>query len=276
MGYWEGDRYIPSDYELQHTQQIQDKIATAGQPGQDFDPRNISNQDLGTYLTKSLYGESAKNIGQRASEYAGQVDQLATKDYAKADIRRKETADRVAINRAKTGLTGTSNLGLQEQLYRQGATEAQALNEQMRAQGLQLKGRNISAIQSGASSMEMGARGLTNAATPTPTPSYSGGFLGSVICTELYRQRKISLNTLCRTTKFGIRLNEDVYNGYLFIASPIVAMMKKSDTVSLLFVGWADRIASGKPGFITRLLMPICGVIGYAKRITKKEATRKA
>lgn len=89
-----------------------------------------------------------------------------------------------------------------------------------------------------------------------------GGGGMSVICTELYIQRKLTRQELRATHEFGGSLPSEMFVGYLTISKPIVKLMMKSDSFSNLFVGWAKCLAKKEPNRFTRMIMPIASVIG--------------
>lgn len=232
---------------------------------------NATGEGLG--LAKALYGETVGNVGTDAADYTARVKANLDKDYAGADSLRQQTASQVSKASAAAGLNGVNNVAMQNQLYRQGAMQANTLNQEYKDKALAAYGRNVSARQSGQSGIVMGYKGLGVASTPTQTVNYDSG---SVICTELYRQGKITKNEWMRASVFGYSIHQNTYFGYLVIAKPIVKLMKKSDKLSNLFVGWAKSIAKQEPNLITRILMPLCWSIGYVRKTTQKEITRIA
>jgi len=231
---------------------------------------NAAGEGLG--MANQLYGEKLSDVGNDAANYTNLVRGNLNKDYAGADSLRQQTSNQVAKAGAAAGLGGVNNLAMQNQLYRQGAMQANTLNQDYKDKATAAYGRNISARQSGQSGIVMGYKGLGNASTPTQTLNYSG----SIICTELYKQGKITKDEWLRASVFGYSIHQNTYFGYLVIAKPIVKFMKKSDKLSNLFVGWAKSIAKQKPNLVTRILMPLCWSIGYVRKTTQKETTRIA
>lgn len=223
----------------------------------------------GLQLGQMLYGQGMADIGKEAADYSSRVKGLLGKDYAGADVQRQLANQALAKNQAALGLGGTHALAAQEQLRRQGSMQAAQMNQDYQDKALALYGKNIGAKQQGMTSTYFGAKGAGQASTPTPVAS-SGG--GSIICTELYNQGKISKIEWLKATSFGYSIHPNIYFGYLTIARPIVKLMKKSDKFSNLFVGWSKSIAKQKPNLFTRLMMPICFMVGYVRQ-TKKEKT---
>jgi len=233
----------------------------------------LDNQAQGLGMAESLYGEKIGNVGSDAAFYRDLVKGNLNKDYAGADSLRQQTSAQVAKASANAGLAGVNNLAMQNQLYRQGAMQANTLNQDYKDKATAAFGRNISARQSGQSSLVTSYKGLGTASTPSPVANYDSG---SIICTELYRQGKITKGTWIRTGIYGLSVHPNTYFGYLTIATPVVELMKKSDKFSNLFIGWAKSIAKQRPNLFTRIMIPLCWSIGYVRKITKKETFRIA
>ena len=226
----------------------------------------------GLQFGKLLYGQGIGDIGKEASEYAGMVKNRLGKDYAGADVQRQLSNQALAKNQAKQGLGGTNAFGAQEQMRRQGSMQAAQMNQDYQDKAMALYGKNISAKQQGLASQYFAGKGTGQANTPTQIEA-SGG---SIICTELHNQGKITKDEYLRTSAFGYSISPYTYFGYLTIAKPIVKLMRKSDKFSNLFIGWAKSIAKRKPNLLTKALMPLCWVVGYVGTIKKEKSIRIA
>lgn len=235
-------------------------------------PEELASAREGLQFGKLLYGQDLPEVGQEAKQYSGMVKGRLDQDYAKADIYRQGANRRLAQQAGKVGMAGASLGGAQEQLYRQSGAEAEAMNQDYKDKALALYGRNISAKQQGIGGAYMGFRGVGQAKTPGPVTQYDSGL--SVICTELFAQGKISEYEWSRASVFGYKLSNNTYNGYLIIASPIVKLMKKSDKFSNLFIDWSKSIAKNKPNLLTRILLPICWMVGYVGTIKEEKIAR--
>lgn len=222
----------------------------------------------GLQLGQMLYGQGLADIGKEAADYSSMVKGRLGQDSVSADLYRQQANRRLAQTAGKMGMAGATMGGAQEQLRRQAEFNAQAMNQEYKDKALALYGKNIAAKQAGLAGLYMGGKGIGVAGTKGETPSAGGSI--SVICTELHRQGKISNQEWIRASIFGYSIHPNTYFGYLTIAKPIVHLMKKSDKFSNLFIGWAKSIAKQKPNLITRLMMPICFMVGYARQ-TKKE-----
>lgn len=221
-----------------------------------------------------LYNQSIDDVGKEAADYSSRVQGLLGKDYAGADVQRQLSNQALAKNQAKLGLGEANAFGSQEQLRRQGSMQAAQMNQDYQDKALALYGKNIGAKQQGMAGAFFAEKGLSQAAKPTPIPSSDSK--GSIICTELYKQNKITKNEYLRTSAYGYNISPYTYFGYLTIAKPIVKLMKKSDKFSNLFIGWAKSIAAQKPNTLTKILMPVCWMVGYARQIKKEKITRIA
>lgn len=226
----------------------------------------------GLQMGQMLYGQGLADIGKEASDYSSRVKGLLGKDYAGADYQRQLANQALAKNTTKMGLGATNTFGAQEQLRRQASMQAAQMNQDYQDKALALYGKNIGAKQQGMTSTYFGAKGTGQAGTPTQVASTGGGM--SIICTELYNQKKLSKYEYLRCSVYGYAVHSNTYFGYLTIAKPIVKLMKKSDKFSNLFIGWAKSIAAHKPNTLTRILMPICWMVGYVRQIKKEEIAR--
>lgn len=222
----------------------------------------------GLQLGQMLYGQGMADVGKEAAGYGEMLKGRLGQESIASDLYRQQANKRLAQSAGKLGMAGATLGGAQEQLRRQAEFNAQAMNQEYKDKALALYGKNIGAKQSGLASLYLSGKGLGVAQQETPIPSSSGM---SIICTELYEQGKLSKNEWLKATYFGYKINSNTYFGYLTIAKPIVQLMRKSDKFSNLFVGWAKSIAKQKPNLFTRLMMPICYMVGYVRQIKKEK-----
>lgn len=221
----------------------------------------------GLQLGQMLYGQGMADIGKEAADYSQRLRNKLGEQSVSADLYINQANRRLSQQAGKLGMAGATLGGAQEQLRRQAEFNAQAMNQEYQDKALMAVGKNIGQKISGSSGLYLAGKGVGQAQTPTPVPS-SGG--GSIICTELYNQGKITKDEYLRASVYGYKIHRNTYFGYLTIAKPIVQLMKKSDKFSNLFIGWAKSIAKQKPNMITRLMMPICFMVGYVRQ-TKEE-----
>lgn len=124
--------------------------------------------------------------------------------------------------------------------------------------------------------LEAGYGQLRGAGTANPVPTTSQGFLGSVICTELYVHGYLNREIYKKDSQHGewLRQNDPlVYEGYIAWAPTVVEWMRKNKTVlkvvAFFGVAWAIDMAGGKSllgKFINTVGQPICRIIGTIKR----------
>jgi hypothetical protein len=277
-GYYDGDTWVPNQDALaeQKVQSNSLKNALYG-PNQEFGITGTAEAKMGglegLQLGQLLYGQGLGDVGAEAGDYSQKLRERLGVDSAEADRYRNQANSRLSKSANNLGIAGASLGGAREQLYRQSSMAASAQNQDYKDKALAAVGKNIGAKQQGIAGQYMAGKGIGQAATPVAVPQYSSG---SIICTELYNQGKLSKYHWMRSSVYGYSISPYTYFGYLTIAKPIVKLMKKSDKFSNLFIGWAKSIAKQRPNLLTRALMPLCWVIGYAKGIAKEEAFREA
>lgn len=264
MGYWEGDTYIPSDYEKAQSSGLQSDVNSLG-----VNIYGTPEQQQGEVQARknaSIYYGSSQDLGQNAADYRARLKAKVDQPSALANQMTQSANQQIARSNARAGLSGvdTSARNIAEQ--RNSQMKADEAQQASNAVNLANYGKSIGAGISGTEALAAAGAGRGTAATPTPTPSYGGGiFGGSIICTELYRQKKITGWEMIGCRNFGSKIPHETFRGYLIIATPIVALMKKSDKFSNLFIGWAKSISRGEKNRFTRFMIPICTVIGKIK-----------
>jgi hypothetical protein len=110
------------------------------------------------------------------------------------------------------------------------------------------------------------------------TRSSGAGFMGSVICTELYRRGLMDQATYDSDTLFGKLLPPEILAGYHRWAIPLARAMSRSNFLTSLIAGpallWARHMhyrltGEGKDSLIGRWMMklgaPLCGWLGKNK-----------
>lgn len=100
------------------------------------------------------------------------------------------------------------------------------------------------------------------------------GIMGTVICTELFRQGLMDKETYAKDAIFGHFLSlrhPEVVRGYRYLAAPVVRGMQKSKwftrLISFPALAWARYMAHGDSLFgatVMALGMPICYLAGLA------------
>lgn len=224
------------------------------------DPNSQGGEKAARNNASIYYGTSA-SLGADAQDYRNRVKGQLDKPSALA-ARLTNTANQdISRANAKAGLKGVDTTAASIRERRNAVSKSNEMQQNQDTINLANYGKSIGAGISGTESLAAAGAGRGVASTPTPTPSY-GGFLGSIICAELYSQGKLNLKDLAGSKAFKETISKETYEGYLVIAKPIVKLMKRSDKFSNLFIGWAKSISVGKPNLLTRIMIPICFCIG--------------
>lgn len=223
------------------------------------------------------YGQNIGQTGQdiqRVKELQSQRTDQSGKDPVSAAIMGQKAGAQANAQRslASSGVKGGAAAGAVDAIGRsRDADIAASLYGQQR--------QSISDERSLASNMLSGSVGMMQAgkgegtAAGMPSAPKASGLMDSVICTELYSQGIMPLETYMRDAAYGVRLKlhkPHVVEGYHFWAKPLVKIMQKSPLVTKLLqyptMKWARHIAGEEFSVFGVLCQylgePICGVIG--------------
>ncbi len=210
----------------------------------------------------SIYYGNSTGIGADAQDYRNRIKSNLGQSSGMANNMINSANSDIARANAKAGLKGIDTTAASIRERRNSIAKADQVQQGYDQTNLANYGKSIGASISGTEALAAAGAGRAVANTPTPTPSYGGGILGSIICTELFRQNKIGMKELAGCRSFGEKLPAETYFGYLTIAKPIVKLMKRSDKFSNLFIGWAKSISRDEPNAFTRFMLPLCNLIG--------------
>ena len=221
----------------------------------------------GRKTAENYYGNS-RQLGQDAQDYRGRIkDKVGEKSALAGRLTQVANQD-ISRSNAKAGLKGVDTTAASIRERRNSIAKSDEMQQGYDQTNLQNYGKSIGAGISGTEAMAAAGAGKALAATPNPTPSYGGGgMFGSIICTELYNQKKLTLKELSGCSKFGQEVDDNTYSGYLFIATPIVALMKRSNMFSNIFINWAKALSKGKPNRFTKIMIPVCFAIGSLRGV---------
>lgn len=197
-----------------------------------------------------LYGQNMAETGQdiqgvksKLKERAEGSDPITEAIKQQAGQSRASTARQFA-GRGVAGGVAASGI---EQAGRQKDIDIAASLYGQERQNLKDYGNLVGNIAGQQGALEMSHMGLgTASSAPTP-PSQGGGFMGTVICTELHRQGYFSDETLEKEKEYGLWLIEndpEVYLGYRLWADSVVKLMRKSEVFSALVACFANPWAS--------------------------------
>lgn len=210
----------------------------------------------------SIYYGTTDQLGADAQDYRNKIKSKVGQPSGLANRMIQSSNQDISRANAKAGLYGVDTTAASIREKRNAIGKANEIDQSQDAINMSNYGKSISAGISGTEALAAAGAGRGIASKPGETPSYGGGLLGSIICTELYRQKKLTLRELVGCREFGEEIGEEAYRGYLTIAKPIVKLMKRSDKFSDLFIGWAKSISEKKPNAFTRFMLPICTLIG--------------
>ena len=230
------------------------------------DYNTIAGQMTGLERAEQLYGMNTGEIGQNVQDIvARRRAAMEGNDPASTAARMSRNAD-VRSARAE-GMTDAQIA----QVRRSGTNDAAQQDYKSQQQGLSSYQDLVGNILGGTTGMEMGYANLAKSGEEVQAADS-----GTVICTELHRQGYMSDETLEKDADYGrfIRANAaHVYVGYIFLASPIVSLMKRSPlftkVISYPALAWANDMAGNKNligGLINKYGQILCGYVGKLNR----------
>jgi hypothetical protein len=277
---------------LSREDQLQDQVKNYTNPNQGgfqlsgtLEEREKAQSGLD--FAKTGYGQNIFDIGgdiQRVRDL--QRSRTEGGDPVSAAIRGQKAGSiaNAQRNLAASGVKGGAAAGaIDEIARRQDADIAASLYGQQR--------QNIADERSLASNMLAGTTALMQgsraegAAANMPKAPETSGFMGTVICTELYKQGYLNDDIFLKDIAYGIHLRRHkphVYYGYRIWAGYVVEAMKKSKLVTKLVaklaIPWALNM-SGEYNTVGNLVSfigePICGLIGLITRKLGVQYVRK-
>lgn len=233
------------------------------------DVNTVGGQVTGLERANQLYGMNTSEIGQniqdivarrRAAMEGNDPASTMARSSRNADIRAAQAQGMTPAQVAQLRRSGTQQAAAQDYGAQNAATsEYQDL---------------LGNIAGGTISSEMGYAQLAKA------QNSGGGGGGTVICTELHRQGYMDDETYSKDAEYGRYVRDTaihVYVGYIFLASPIVSIMRKSrlftNIISYPAMAWANHMAYGN-SFVGKIINTvgsfICGVTGKAIMMNKE------
>lgn len=199
-------------------------------------------QKSGLDKASTLYGMSPEEIGTEVQDIVARRKQAIEGQDPATDALRRSKAQQIRSARSE-GATRAQ----QAQIERMAMNDIgqQEFKSQQQAMGEYQS--LIGNILGGTSQMEYGSAMLNKAGETADAPENRGV---TVICTELYRQGYMSADMLSKDAEYGrhVRDNDiNVYIGYIWLASPIVSLMRKSPLFTKLIsypaLEWAKDMA---------------------------------
>lgn len=225
----------------------------------------------GEQAASRLFGAQPYDIGQinkkvieERTNMLNQVDPASTRIKQSANTQTR--AARAAAQASGRNLSGEE----QAQITR--AAESDVGNQLYanRLQALNQYSNMGSALASNVLGSTMGFGQLSQTGTAPAAPSG-----GTVICTELYYQGRLSKDIYDLDAEYGMTIRSQmphVYAGYIAWAPFVVKLMKRSEIISnivaIFAIPWANHMAYGRSVFgrvINSVGLKICGFIGKMK-----------
>lgn len=276
--------WLANQYGGEYAQHVQNQnsfnsIFDPNSPGADFtihsnDINEATGRIEGLQRAKILTGQNPYQIGQDYQDAYGLVKKRSQLADTGSELLRASKAGAVADTRnalQSQGVKGGAAANAAAAVERQKSYDVnnQLVENQRKAEMDYMNAVKSNANFTTANEMNYGA--LASNQSFQQAPSYSNGF-GTVICTELFRQGYYSKEIYELDQKYGQKLIKErphVYEGYRFIADPIVRGMKKSKNftrlVSLFALPWAYHMAyeNNKFGACISFFGEIfCGIVG--------------
>lgn len=245
----------------------------------------------GLQRAKILTGQNPYEIGADYQQAYGNIKKRVNGSDTASELLRANKGQAVSDaqnDMRASGVKGGAAANAASSIERQKAYDVnnQLAQNQRQAQNDYLNATKANANFTQASEMNFGMMGAGKDVQAPSTNSNGFGGMGTVICTELYRQGFMDRKTFLLDVKYGIEIytkRPDIYRGYRYMADPIVEMMKISSVftkmVAVLLTPWAKHMAGEKnvTGAITETVGKIiCGLVGRYILGVPKHAVQKA
>lgn len=227
----------------------------------------------GLQRAKILTGQNPYEIGQDYQQAFGNIKKRTTQSDTGSELLRANKAGAVSDIRnqmQQQGVKGGAAAGAASAVER---AKSYDVNNQLIQAQRQAEQDYMNAAKANANFTQASEMNYGSMAAGRDVKMPSGGSSGmTVICTHLYESGYYSREIYEADQIYGqAMINErpHIYNGYRFLADPIVAQMRKSKAftrfVALFAVPWAMNMSGNNNIFgamISFVGEPLCGVIG--------------
>lgn len=270
----------PSDQE-KAKQQLAESKASSRAAIEEGKKSGLSRAEQLYGMSPNEIGTSTQDIIRRRRENLDAVDPVSIRAINRKNQMIREAKSQGASADQLSQLERQANFDISQREY---ASQQDSLN---RYQSL------IGNILGGTSSLEMGHAGLQLSGEVPYTPYQQKGILGSglgpntetVICTELYRQGYLDKETMRKDANYGllVRVNKPhVYHGYIYLATPVVSLMRRSKVftklISIPGIAWA-RNMSGDYNLFGKIIShfgeKLCGFVGKIIKPSRRDRYAK-
>ena len=271
-----------------------DDLVNGQGPGQ-FSLGGSANESRGRLegleRAKILTGQNPYEIGADYQQAYGNLRKRSEGTDTGSELLRANKAGAVADARNQLqsqGVKGGAAAGAVSQIERAKSYDVnnQLVQAQRQAQNDFMNATKANANFTTANEMNFGAMAMGKDVQAPPQNSSGFAGMGTVICTELYRQGYMDRKTFLLDVKYGIEINikrPDIYRGYRYMADPIVSLMKKSPlftkVIAVTLSPWAKHMAGEKNiiGAMTEVIGKfVCGLVGKYILGVEKYAAQKA
>ncbi|MBA3755621.1 MAG: hypothetical protein H0X02_05070 [Nitrosomonas sp.] len=247
----------------------------------------------GLQRAKILTGQNPLQIGQDYQQAYGNIKKRTTSSDTGSELLRANKAGAVADARNQLqsqGVKGGAALGAVSQIERAKSYDVnnQLMQNQKQAESDYLNATKANANFTQASEMNFGQMAMGKDVKAPPSNSSGFGGMGTVICTELFKQGHYKLDIYAADQIYGLEMMQNkphVYWGYRSWADHVVPLMQKSKAftrcIAFVAVPWAENMA-GKKNLVGKIISligePICGIIGKSLFLISgdKNAIQKA
>lgn len=221
---------------------------------------------------EELVGVDSATVGkERADVRQKYKDILEGKSIVKKEMK-QDLATRQKQARAQSAVSGQSQLApaQQQAMGRQAASDMASARSKEYLGVLNKIEKQFRGAAGDISRLE-GQYGSIGVGGQAPASGGGGGGM-SVVCTELHRQGFMSDYIKAKDEEYGAMMRRErmeVFVGYLFLAQPVVKLMKKSKVftklISIPALKWANNMAGNKNftgAMISKYGEKFCGIVG--------------
>lgn len=247
----------------------QDYLTGQGQPTQQqYDSQALAQgRQTGLESAENLYGMPQSDLGAETQDILARRRARLDGSSPSGTRLREQRNRQVRMARA-----GGRSAGEQEAIKRKAESDIADVDYAREGQALTDYQKLIGRIIGGTSQLEMGHAGLAVGAEQTPMPQMGGNALGTVICTELFKQGLMNEDMYFLDVKYGEIVRAErphVYTGYRFLAGPVVKLMQKSplftNIIAIPALHWAKNM-TGEKDLIGKCISVVgefvCGIVG--------------
>ena len=222
---------------------------------------------------EQLVGADASTVGQERADIRQKFkDLMSGNSIAQQQLAQQSNAmqRQARANAAVSGGAGQMAAGQQQAMSRQAASDMANLRSQEYQQALNKLETQYRGAAGDIAKLagQYGSIGMGN----QPVPTVQGPSGVTIICTELYFQGYLTEELMAKDARYGAHIRAtrpEIYMGYIYLATPVVRLMKKSKLftklISIPALKWANNMAGNKNLIGTTISLvgeTICGFVG--------------